>query len=461
MKKKYMPIAALAMLLLATPATAQNWVRSFLDRYQSAEVNITALETSLTAPATLASLAQDGGIPLRVNDVIRMALENNMDMGVNRFTPMISAYAITQAYQRFDPILTLSSTVGRNTFASVTQLDGADTTRTLTGRYSIAYNHQLEYGSNYSVQFSMNRQSSNSTFSTVNPSYRGTLTYSFTQPLLNGYGRFVNTSPITIARNNLEISEIAFERQVMDLVAGASNLYWDLVYARENIRVQEAALELAGRTLRDNRTRVEIGTLAPIDLVQAESAVATRQESLVVARYSQTQIEDSLKTVITRVADPAIVLLSLNPVEDVPKPQGNDHAGRGGHPTGSFEPPGNAPDRIRDPKQRHQPGSRQERFAPLVEPHGLVHPERHRWYRGYPFRRILGWTDGNRNTRGYRRSLCGHLRFRFHGILRRVQPSDPAQQQIGPSQARAVECPEAADRIEDSRDGPSNRYGSP
>ena len=317
MKKKYMPLAALGILLLAAPATAQNWVSSFLDRYQTTEVNVTALETSLTAPATLAGLAQDGGIPLRVNDVIRMALENNMDIGVNRFTPLISEYAITQAYQRFDPTLTFSGTAGRNTLASVTQLDGADTTRTLTGRYAIAYNHQLEYGSNYSVQFSINRQSSNSTFTTVNPSYRGTLTYSFTQPLLNGFGRLVNTSPITIARNNLEISEVAFERQVMDLVAGASNLYWDLVYARENIRVQEAALELAGRTLRDNRTRVEIGTLAPIDLVQAESVVATRQESLVVARYSRTQVEDSLKTMISRVADPAIVLLSLNPVEDV------------------------------------------------------------------------------------------------------------------------------------------------
>ena len=315
--KKSMTLAALGVLLLATPATAQNWVSSFLDRYQSPEVNVRALETSLVAPATLTALAQDGRIPLSVNDVIRMALANNIDIGVSRFQPMISEYAITQAYQRFDPRLTFSGTVNRNTTASASQLDGADTNSILTGRYSVGYIHELDFGSNYSVTFSVNRSSTNSTFSTINPSYRGTLQYSYTQPLLNGFGRLVNTSQIKIAQTNLEISEVAFERQVMDLVAEASNSYWDLVYAGEDIRVQEAALGLAQRTLRDNRTRVEIGTLAPIDLVQAESVVATRQESLIVARFSRIRLEDSIKSMISRVADPALVLLSLNPIGDV------------------------------------------------------------------------------------------------------------------------------------------------
>ena len=315
--RKYLVLVALWGLLAAVPAQAQNMVNDFLDRYRPPQVGLTALETSRVPPASLMALAQDGSVPLRINAVIRMALENNLDIGVNRFTPSISEYAISAAYQRFDPTLTFSGTVNRNTSASSTQLDGALTNTRLTGNYGVTFNHMLEFGSSYQVRFAMNRLSTNSLFSTVNPAYNGQVTYQFTQPLLRNFGRAINTSQITIARNNVEISEIQFEQQVMDLVAQTTNLYWDLVFAREDIRVQQASLDLANRTLRDNRMQVEIGTLAPIEVVQAESAVATRRESLVVAGYNRTRIEDSIKRVVSRVPDPALVLLSLNPVEDV------------------------------------------------------------------------------------------------------------------------------------------------
>ena len=315
--RKYLVIVALWGLLAAVPVQAQNMVSDFLDRYRSPQVDLTALETSRIPPASLTAMAQGGSVPLRINDVIRMALENNLDIGVNRFTPSISEYAISAAYQRFDPTLTFSGTVNRDTSASSTQLDGALTNTRLSGNYGVTYNHQLQFGSSYQVRFAMNRLSTNSGFSTVNPAYNAQMTYQFTQPLLRNFGTSINTSQITIARNNVEISEIQFEQQVMDLVAQTTHLYWDLVFAREDIRVQQASLALAERTLRDNQMQVEIGTLAPIEVVQAESAVATRRESLVVAGYNRTRIEDSIKRVVSRVPDPALVLLSLNPVEDV------------------------------------------------------------------------------------------------------------------------------------------------
>ena len=315
--KKYLATITLWGLLASVPAEAQNMVSDFFSRYRPPQVDLATLQTTQIPPASLIALAEDGTVPLRVNDVIRMALENNLDVGVSRFTPSISEYAISVAYQRFDPTLTFSGTVNRNTTPSTTQLDGATTNTRLTGNYGVTYDHFLEYGSSYQVRFQMNRFSTNSGFSTVNPAYNGQLTYGFSQPLLRNFGTAINRSPITIAQNNLEISEIQFEQQVMDLAAQATNAYWDLVYAREDIRVQEASLALAERTLRDNQMQVQIGTLAPIEVVQAESAVATRRESLVVARYNQTRIEDSIKQLVSRVPDPAMVLLSLNPVEDV------------------------------------------------------------------------------------------------------------------------------------------------
>ena len=318
--KKYMTLAVitgLTGLIIATPASAQNFVSRFLDRYQAPAVQAPVLETSQTLSPSLTSLAQNEGLPLQVSDVIQLALESNLGIGVNRFQPLISEYAINAAYQQFDPSLTLSGTVGRDTRAAFTQLDGADVTRTLSGNYTINYNQNLEYGSSYSVQFNVSRNSSNSTFSTVNPSYSGTLRYQFTQPLLRGFGRDINTSQITIARNNLEQSEIQFEQQVMNLVVQATNSYWDLVAAHEDIRVQEGALARAQQTYEDNLRQVEIGTLAPIEVVQAQQAVASTRESLIVAQASLTQLEDNIKTMITRVPDPALVLLRLNPIDDI------------------------------------------------------------------------------------------------------------------------------------------------
>ena len=314
---KYVTLSVLTAMLIATPASAQNFFGRFLDRYQVPEVDAPILTTSPALPVSLIALVQDEGLPLRVTDIIQLALESNLDIGISRYNPLISQYAIESAFQQFDPSLTFSGSVNRSTAASVTQIDGADVNRRLSGNYSVTYNHNLEYGSNYSVRFTVNRSSTNSGFSTVNPSYNGSLTYNFSQPLLRGFGREINTSQITIARNNLEQSEIQFEQQVMALVVQATNSYWDLVAAHEDIRVQEGALERAQSTYEDNVRQVEIGTLAPIEVVQAEQAVASGRESLINSQASLTLLEDSIKTLITRVPDPALVLLRLNPIEDI------------------------------------------------------------------------------------------------------------------------------------------------
>ena len=315
--KKYVLLVALWGLLLSTPANAQGIFGSLLDRYQPQPVAARALSTTPTLSPTLMSLSQDGGLPLRVSDVVRLMLENNINIGVNRFSPTITEYAITSAYQRFDPTLTLSGTATRSTSPSASQLDGAATNSRLTGRYTAAYNHTLAYGTNYSFQMTVNRSSTNSQFSTVNPSYNASLVSSFSQPLLRGRGTYINMGPITIAQNNLELSELQFEQQVMGMVAQAHNLYWDLVSARENIKVQEESLQLANQTLRDNETQVQIGVMAPIDVIQARSEVATRQEGLIQARFNRTRIEDQIKMLVSAVPDPALVLLALNPVEEV------------------------------------------------------------------------------------------------------------------------------------------------
>src|SRR5438128_6281159 len=127
----------------------------------------------------------------------------------------------------------------------------------------------------------MNRNSSNSAFNTFNPSYTGLLRYSFSQHLLKDHGRVNNRRQIRVAQNNQKISESQFERQLIDLVAQGQRTYWDLVFTAEDIKVKQRSMDLAQKTLSDNRIQVDIGTMAPIDLVQAESEVANRNEDLV------------------------------------------------------------------------------------------------------------------------------------------------------------------------------------
>src|SRR5437660_9774730 len=116
---------------------------------------------------------------------------------------------------------------------------------------------------------------------------------------------------IRVAQNNQKISESQFERQLIDLISQAQRSYWDLVFSAEDIKVKQRSVDLAQKTLTDNQTQVRIGTLAPIDVVQAESDVATRQLQLVTSTYTERQTQDQVKKLITNQGDPGMVTAKL------------------------------------------------------------------------------------------------------------------------------------------------------
>ena len=291
----------LAFTLVApvTPARAEvnaNFVKEFLNRYHPSKLPV------LAAPATspsqdVASLIRTGQLPLTVGDLINLMLQNNLDITVNRLTPLSASYLSQTLYRPFEPMLQLTATVNRNTFPATSQFTGAPALSTLGGVYSVGFSEALQTGTNVAVNFSVNRSSSNSVFSTFNPLYTGLLQYSFTQHLLKGFGRANNTSQIRIAQNNQKISETQFERQLMDL---------------------------AQKTLSDNQIQVRIGTLAPIDLVQAESDLANRRVQYVTSTYTEIQTQDQVKKLITSQSDPGLVLAKLIPSQGVRSPEASD-----------------------------------------------------------------------------------------------------------------------------------------
>lgn len=316
----YTPTAAGAQNVVTR---AQDFVEKFMSRYRPSKVDLPGPPATASQPQ-LADLIRTGQLPLSVGDVIQLMLQNNLDIGVNRMTPFSSEYLIETMYRPFEPTLRLQATVNRNTSPSTTVLSGADNPSTLGGSYLVGFSQALATGTNVGVDLTINRNSSNSSFSTLNPSWNGSVRYSFNQHLLRDYGRRINTRQIRVAQNNRKISETQFERQLIDLISQAQRTYWDLVFTAEDIKVKQRSMDLAQKTFSDNQIQVQIGTLAPIDVVQAESEVANRRLQLVTSTYTEAQTQDQVKKFITAQGDPGLVLAKLAPTQGVRKPDPSD-----------------------------------------------------------------------------------------------------------------------------------------
>jgi outer membrane protein TolC len=324
---KFFVVLFVALMAVSHTASAQsqvksNFVSDFLKRYRPAPVTFPPSAT--LSQQNVSDLVRSGQLPLTMGDLINLILQNNLDVSVNRLTPFSSQYLIDSLYRPFEPTFHVQATVGRTTSAGTTVLAGAANPSTLSGQYAVGYAQTLMTGTIIGVDASMNRTSSNSSFSTLNPSWNGQLRYSFTQHLMRDYGRLTNSHNIRVAQINQKMSEVQFERQLIDLVAQAQRAYWDLVFSAEDIKVKQRSESLAQKTLSDNQIQVQIGTLAPIDLVQAESEVANRHVQSVTSTYVEVQTQDQVKKLLTSQGDPGMVLAKLMPVEGVRKPAAAD-----------------------------------------------------------------------------------------------------------------------------------------
>src|SRR5438445_8520679 len=188
------------------------------------------------------------------------------------------------AIPAFDPLVTSTLQLDNNTTQSTSAFSGVPFTTQKTGTVNFAYQQGFHWGTNLSLGFNNSRTTTNQPFSLLSPSLSSGFRFTLTQPLLQGLGFVPNTRFIHIAKNNREISDVAFRLQVITSVDQIQNIYWDLTNAYENVKVQRDSLALAQKTLEDNKKQVQIGTLAPIEVVRAESVVATNQQALIVAQ---------------------------------------------------------------------------------------------------------------------------------------------------------------------------------
>jgi len=391
------PVAVMCvLLLLAPPLGAQTAPRpipntdfnassviqggGFTQKYRPREV----APINLANSSRLDALLRAGRIYLSLQDAIALALENNLDIEVQRYAPMLAdvnilraqaggfargvstgvssgpgsaqsqgggtttgqASGITSsaaqtassagsqggtllmqtgtAIPNLDPVLTGIAQFTHRTSPQTSAFVTGTNAYVLSNKIlNFGYQQGFLTGTNVNFGYSDVNQSTNSVRNDFNPARTGSLSLNITQRLLQGFGSAVNSRQIRIAKNQREISDLTFANQVITTVATVMNLYWDLVSFNEDVKVKRQTVAANEKLYNDNKKQVEIGTLAPISIVQAEAELAGSQQDLTIAETRVLQQETIIKNYLSKtgIASPLIADARIVPTDRITMPE--------------------------------------------------------------------------------------------------------------------------------------------
>ena len=251
----------------------------------------------------LSAQNESNEIPLALEECITRALKNNLSVRVELISPELAELSVAAAQEKFIPSFSLNYNRRDQNSASYSWLDAEDTVTTLSNNFSTEISQQLPTGGTFGLSLDGYSYDTNRNFMTINPRYESTLRFDVTQPLLKDFGLKISRKDIIVARNELEISERDLERSIQEIVYQVEQAYWNYVYAIENLEVQKQSLRLAQDLLEKNKRSVEVGTMAPIEIINAQATVAQRQADILAAEAEVKNNEDILKTIVNLAAD--------------------------------------------------------------------------------------------------------------------------------------------------------------
>ena len=256
----------------------------------AALLGFTAVANAQPSPATTRVL------PLA--ECIQLALKHNLSVQIERFNPSLSLYALDLAYAPYDATFSMSATHSYSTSPGGSgQYGPLPSSLSISDNFVPSLSGRLPSGMSY--QIDNNYTSREGTFVSKGSRYTGDATLSLTQPLLRNSWIDSTRLNIQVSKKNLKISNFALQLLIMNTVTSVELAYYDLIFARENVKVQQKALELADRLLAENKKRVEVGALAPLDEKQAESQVAARRSDLLSAQRELAAQQNVLKNLLT------------------------------------------------------------------------------------------------------------------------------------------------------------------
>jgi len=260
---------------------------------------------STSVPPSLPAVSQKSGAPqpttlrLSLDDAVRMGLENNLDLRVDRLDPQIAAERVGQAKAAFTPSLTALFSRNSNLAPPSNFLVGSHGTQTVAPTGSAAVAQRLPwFGSSYAAGWDTTSTRSNSILTNFNPAVTARFQVTFVQPLLKDLAIDANRQQLLLSKRNKDISDTRFRETVVRTLSDVKKAYWDLVAARALVDVQQRSFDLSRDLERINKARVDVGQSPPLDLVSAQAEVAQREENVTIAQVTARQAEDRLRMLI-------------------------------------------------------------------------------------------------------------------------------------------------------------------
>jgi outer membrane protein TolC len=252
---------------------------------------------------------------MTLDECIVSAVKNNLDIAVQVFNPQIAEMTIKQATERFLPQLTFGFNKQSQQTPSYSFLDTDETLVSDYGDWTARIDQEIPTGGRFSINLNSYKNNTNQSFQIINPRYGSTLSFRFEQPLLKNFGFKTSRREIILAQNNLNVSDSQFKSSLLQTVFDVEEAYWNLVFTIENLEVMNQSLELAQDLLRKNKKEVEVGTLAPIEILTAQAEVATREADILQAQVAVENSEDILKTLLNSFTDAESPLIFIDPTE--------------------------------------------------------------------------------------------------------------------------------------------------
>jgi outer membrane protein len=268
---------------------------------QSGQPSITSL-ASAEAQAQ-ATQSTDVGRSLSIDDAVKLALEQNLGIRIQRIDPQVQDVGVALAKSFWAPTLNTSLQKNSQTQQSTSALSGS-ASNILNGQFTtnVGMNETLPFGGNYTANWQSNRITTTSLFQNFSPQLTSTVNLTFTQPLMRNFSIDQIRQQVRNSEKARNLSDIQLRSVITQTVRAVKDAYWDLVYSIDNLKAQQQSLALSQQSLKDNQKRVEIGTLAPLDVVQSEAEVASNEQGVIVADAAIKTAQDNLRTLIL---DPA------------------------------------------------------------------------------------------------------------------------------------------------------------
>lgn len=274
----------------------------------------------LKPPVHLSDYIVGDKLELSLRSYLDLVMANNTDVQIQKISLEIPKNAIMRSFSIFDPNLFASFNSTRTQTPANDVLAGATALNSLSQPTQFRYTQMLPTGTLYNATFNAAKNSTNSAFSLFNPALSAGLNLSIQQPLLRGRGSYLTKIPITIARSRLRVNEFTVEDQILQLVNTAEQAYWDVIAARENLRVQEQGLIVADTSLKRAQRELELGVISALDIYQPQAQYANYQILVSQARYRLQQTEDVVRRQIGADLDPDIRKLPIVLTESVAAP---------------------------------------------------------------------------------------------------------------------------------------------